>query len=126
MKDGQRLFEENKRTPVSLRIENVLEEPLNEVIPSQDRYRECFNRFEYLAGLVYADIVRSTYKNNSFRGPDGCFVYSSRIRNIVECEIDEEGKEWAPLQDGLFGADLDRLKHVKEKYDRFLDKTRYR
>ena len=43
--------------PVSDHLYARLREPLRGQIPSDDDYQICFDRFEYLLGLIYADLV---------------------------------------------------------------------
>ena len=42
------------------------------------------------------------------------------ITRIVKDEINQRGKDWPPLQAGLAGGSLERLRSVKPKYDKHL------
>lgn len=43
-------------TPLSDYLYELLREPLRDVLPQEDRYTRCFDRFEYLLALVHSDL----------------------------------------------------------------------
>ncbi len=100
-------------TPLSLYIERTLRPHFAELIPVEREYAEAFDRFEYLASLVYADL------SDSFFCAGGCFEwrrepYGHRgLPEIVGHEIEESGDGWPPLKAGLFGGSLERLREVR-------------
>ncbi len=101
-------------TPLSLYIERTLRPQFADLIPDEHDYTEAFDRYEYLASLVHADLYDSVF----FAG--GSFewrreLYGHRwLPEIVGHEIDESGDDWAPLNAGLFGGSLERLREVRE------------
>lgn len=119
-------------TPLSDHLYMVLRESLKEYLPQDIRYQECFDRFEYLLGLVYVDL---RYKQNGNApepirvwGPVGCFMwrdgrYSNecRIMKEIELEVTKAGKDWPILAAGLFDASVERFQFIKTSYDQFVN-----
>jgi hypothetical protein len=119
-------------TPVSDHLLDELRGPLREFLPRDKDYQEIFDRFEYLLGLVHADLNRDEY-NNGWWGPFGCFAWRGRhfnqavdISQRLAEEIDAEGAGWPLLKSGLFGGSLEQLKIAKTKFDCFLSTVRFR
>lgn len=103
-----------------------LRNSLREFLPRDDDYETAFNRFEYLLGLVHADMNRLEWNGDAWWGPIGLFAASDRhyprdggIAGIVDKELDKEGAGWPLLKAGLFGGNLEQVKTAKAKYDAF-------
>ncbi len=115
-------------TPVSDHLYALFHSPMREYKPAKDDYQRTFDRFEYLLGLVHADLVRREYDNNKLWGPVGCFGWRGRhigrweggVHSELEEELDKQGQTWPPIAAGLFGGSLDRVKDVKKKFDTFV------
>ena len=70
-------------------------------------YLEAFDRFEYLASLVYADQAALQGEGVGW-APIGCFGWRRGIVTIVDREIQNEGQSWPAFR--LFGGSgFDRL-----------------
>lgn len=65
---------ERNHTPVSDQLFRVLREPLRYVLASDEDYEGCFDRFEYLCGLIYVDVAGE--RGDSVWGPVGRFKQS--------------------------------------------------
>ena len=121
LRGGQR----NYLTPLSDHLCSLFEEPLKEYLPTAPDYEEAFDRFEYMLGLVCADL-RQERKAYGFWGPVGSFGWRHRHEpekhNMVkvESEIAAAGDNWAPLRTGLFGGSLERAREIKTKFDQFV------
>jgi hypothetical protein len=112
-------------TAASDYLVDLLRPVLQETFPLKNRYEECFDRFEYLMALVYADLRQkspspSTIKK--FWGPTGRFGWRNPGRpadtlQVVAGEIKKFGENWAPLKAGLFEGSLDHLNTVKAGFD---------
>ncbi|MCK5342366.1 MAG: SIR2 family protein, partial [Candidatus Heimdallarchaeota archaeon] len=63
---------ENSPTPVSSYLFEILREPLREILPQDVDYQKCFERFEYLLGLIYVDLKEKNDRGY-YRGPVGNF-----------------------------------------------------
>lgn len=118
---------DRRHTPVSDYLFDKLHATLREYIPRDEDYQAKFDRFEYLLGLVHADLTRDE-RGDGWWGPVGCFKWrnayhpeSGAIYKIGK-EMELEGANWAPLKAGLFGGSVDQAKTAKAKFDAFLSK----
>lgn len=119
---------ENHYTPVSSYLFEVLREPLREILPQDVDYQKCFERFEYLLGLIYVDLNEKNDKGY-YRGPVGNFWRKNRydsansIMSKVEHEISENGENLPLLNIGLFDGSIERIQEVKTEYDKHISKV---
>jgi SIR2-like domain len=113
--------------PVSDHLYARLRDPLRSQIPSDDEYQACFDRFEYLLGLAYADLESDTEIRGV--GPIGCFGWRYQrhfadepagLMEWVSEEARQAGESWAPLRAGMFRGSLERFWEVKTAFDRFV------
>ncbi len=89
-------------------------------------YENCFDRFEILLALVYADSEKN-YKESHFWCPSGRFAWKYRndLSNPLKELIDEANREmnsWGPIKAGLFSGDYVRFKVVAEELTQFIPK----
>jgi hypothetical protein len=124
-KHGQQLPGMDRRyTPLSDHLYEVLRNVLRDILPDEAQYQKCFDRFEYLYALVYADF--NLKQGGDGWGPIGCFGWRYRHRNSLMKELDEEianvGKEWPPLKAGLFDSSVERVREVKGVLDAHIQK----
>ena len=127
---GRMLPEMDRRfVPVSDHLYSRLREPLRDQIPSDDDYKLCFDQFEYLLGLTYADLESKTEIRGV--GPLGSFGWRYRrhfadedsgVAGRLEDEARQAGESWAPLQAGFFGGSLERFWKVKSGFDQFVQR----
>lgn len=115
--------------PVSDHLYARLREPLRGLIPSDEDYQIYFDRFEYLIGLIYADLESKTEIRGE--GPVGCFGWRYRrhfsdedsgVAGRLEDEARQARESWAPLQAGFFGGSLERFWKVKSAFDQFVER----
>lgn len=117
-------------TPLSEHLCALLREPLRIAIPRDGKYEETFDRFEYLLGLVCGDLVVPGPSQGEGWGPAGCFLWrhyhdqTRRVMSRVEQELQAAGDQWPPLQAGLFGGNLERLRTRKSLFDAFIQQLR--
>ncbi len=135
---GQKLpYMRGCHTPLSEHLYKVVREPLREFLPQDIDYEECFDRFEYLLGLVHADLYLELL--GSPYGPVGRFgwkyefgvkngyaVYKNPIVEEIELESIDAGDNWLPLTTGLFNGSLERFLYIKKAYDQDLGEVRRR
>lgn len=114
---GQELHDGNQRryTPVSDHLHDSLRDVLRQVIPSDEQYTVTFDRFEFLLGMIVADLKAHSdegiyipsplvgsyawrYKHAQGKGP----------RDWIRTELDS--KEWKGLPGGLFNGSIDRAR----------------
>lgn len=105
-------------------LEARLRDSLRPVIASDKRYRWAFDRFEYLWGLIYADLAESPWADGKVRGPVGLFVrrWPDQLRaphKAITQEIESAGVDWPLLRAGFFGGNLERLQMKKKGFDEF-------
>lgn len=114
---------ERKKTALSQWIEPRLRDSLRPVISSDVRYQQAFDRFEYLWGLVHADLYQSPWQDGRIWGPVGNFAWRSgepeHVSKIIDRELESDGEGWPLLQEGFFDGDLKRLKNTKGGFDAF-------
>lgn len=118
-------------TPVSGHLYVRLRGALREFLPRDEDYQDAFDRFEYLFGLVHADLNRDEFKSGWW-GPVGCFAWrggrfnqDGRISQRIAAEIEAEGSNLPLLKAGLFGGSLEQLKTAKTKFDSFLGSVNF-
>ena len=115
---------EGSNYPLSDHLFQVLREPLKEFLPHDIDYRNCFERFEYLFGLIHADLKEEDFRDKWW-GPVGIFGVWNYFSGIdimseVEEEISEKGEDWPLLNFNLFDGSIERLKEVKKGFDEYI------
>ncbi|MDX2110951.1 MAG: SIR2 family protein [Verrucomicrobiota bacterium] len=109
---------EGHYTPGSDYIYAKLRDPLRTYLPRDEDYNDIFDRFEYILGLVHADMRRLDVVNGWW-GPHGCFMwrqfslegrFSTKIR-----------PDWPLLKAGLFAGSCQQALTAKVHYDGFLN-----
>jgi hypothetical protein len=86
---------------------------------SERDYLTAFDRFEYLAALVFADFYDTEHPTyGTVWVPLGRYAerYSSLFAE-VQAEISRQRDGWPLLRAGLFGGSLDRVLALKQKVD---------
>lgn len=103
-----------------LSVLGALREPLRELVPMQERYLDCFDRFEYFLGLVVTD--QQLEWNERFSAWVGAFVWRDNgprhesTFEQVDAEASAAGADWSPLRAGLFGGNVDRWERARTTY----------
>jgi len=122
---------DRRHTPVSDHLFNKLRGPLREFLPQDEDYQDAFDRFEFLLGLVHADLNRREVEGGWW-GPLGCFAWrgrdfhqEGRVSQKIGAEIETAGAFWPLLQVGLFGGSLQQLKTAKTKFDGFIGRINF-
>jgi hypothetical protein len=95
-----------------------LRAPFEEILPSDDDYRECFDRFEYMLDLVHAELhFKETGRYATHGG-----IYAIReeipkqegIVNKLDLEMLQMEEElWPPFAAGLFGGHIGQFAKIK-------------
>lgn len=119
---------DNNVTPLSNRINKHLQNIFTNLLPQDDEYQNCFDRFEYLFALIQAD--RSEKAGDDFGGQPGRFIwrrfrYADSIINEIEKEAKLAGNEWAPLKAGIFDGKMERFFQIKEPFDKRMENHRF-
>lgn len=116
---------ERHYTPLSDHLYDHLRIFLKGFLPDDFHYQICFDKFEYLLALVYADLQEK--KIGSFWGPIGCFGWRYRrsdksVMNEIGLEIEKDYRPFIEtlIGAGLFNVSMERFKQVKKSYDEFL------
>jgi hypothetical protein len=111
---------------VSEYLNKLLKYPLAEILPQADEYDRCFDRFEYLLALVYADLQAKKYNVSEFFAAGGLFASEPRMRyqtseQRVQTKVKEEADrmrdDWAPLKAGLFDGLYERFNAVATGFE---------
>ena len=103
------------KLPTSQYIFQRLREQLRECVPGDGRYQELFLRFEYLVGLVVAEIYQKEW--DYYGATAGLYMTSRILPGLVQQEIDTQKVRWPFLRAGLFDGSLDRLRLAKAGFD---------
>lgn len=116
------------RTPSSQFLHKALRPLFHEIIPSDRDYTDVFDRYEYMASLVHADVYAQRGRGLAF--PGGCFFWrvdraGRRLSYVVAAEIKEVRDQWPPLRAGFFDGDLSRLLVVKQQVDETAARHRF-
>lgn len=121
--------------PVSEHLHETLREPLRQYLPDNEDYDGCFDRFEYLLALVYADLEDkrgdTPFAGPGMWGPVGRFgwrrrryaEYDGELQRLEE-EAERGQNDWAPLRAGLFDGSFERFQTVKRGFDEFVGSVR--
>ena len=127
--DGLRQ-ETRKHTPVSNELYAVLRAVFRDLIPTDEGYQDVFDYFEYLQTLAQVDYRINSKRDFALSG--GCFEWRGSFSspewppNIVNRGLERDGSGWAPLQAGMFGGDIARLKQAKRDVDKMAHRRNFR
>ena len=114
---GQALHDGNQShyTPVSDHLHDSLRDALRQVILSDEQYTATFDRFEFLLGMIVADLkahgVQGTYMPSPVVGSYAWrykHAQGQGPRDWIKTELDSE--EWEGLLGGLFDGSIDRAR----------------
>jgi len=92
------------------RVEEALRDPMRELIPDDQQYSQVFEELEMLSDMVVVD------RFEAVRGREIRYPRSRYWELSLGEKIEAQGEDWAPLQAGFFGGDLDRVETVIERY----------
>ena len=118
-----------KYVPLSEHLFAVLRDPLRDILPDDTKYENCFDRFEYLFGLIHADL--NAKQNQHFWGPIGRFgwkagrSFDKTIIKEIENESTEAKDSWPPLLAGLFDGSFKHFLEVKTAFDGIIGKLHW-
>ena len=119
---------ERHHTPVSDHLFNILRQPLIRLLPIDSQYERVFADFEYLWCLLHVDAEKQRGSDHIW-APYGSFMWrwerggiKDNYFNQTKVVIEKVDTNWPPLQGGLFGGDVNRLKSAKELADPILQK----
>lgn len=121
---------ENRHTPTSDHLFEVLREPMREFLPDDEDYEDAFDRLEYLIGLAHADLTRGDWED-AWWGPLGRFAWRGRSRRrgnvaqVVGTEIESQGAEWPLIRAGLFDSSLEQARKSKSMFDTFVSRCHF-
>jgi hypothetical protein len=110
---------ERRYSPVSDHLYEVLRHPLREILPEDVQYQKCFDRFEYLLALIYADLHER--QTGRIWAPVGCFGWryhsypEGSIMNEIEKEVNAVGDKWPLLLMGHFDGTTGRFRSIASK-----------
>lgn len=112
--------------PISQHFFDRLLPEFRDYVSGENEFRAAFNRFEYLAALVYADLEQQQNPGPDYDvwGPHGLFVGrgGAAVTADFQKELDREGNEMPLLKAGAFGGSIERLKAVKQPFDESIKK----
>lgn len=114
-------------TPASQYISDAVYEDFANVVLSKHEYVQAFDKYEYIASLVYLDHLLLDKDHGRDWLPVGAYRWRSwgdrgqhNVAVHVNEELDKLGSEWPPLRAGLFGGDLSRVRDVIDNANKWL------
>ena len=129
---ARQLLEDMDRryTPVSDYLFSILRPTFVTLIHDGEIYERAFDNFEYLWCLLHVDALKQGGNSHPWT-PYGSFAWRwnrfedhGRFSHQMKLALDNRDATCPPLKAGLFGADLNRLKFVKEFSDELLQRIR--
>ena len=107
--------------PMSEYLFKILQPQLDDALFLGKTYESAFDEFEVLFALVCADIRKQNGRDAW--GPIGRFGWKhSKNDNApltrVITQAKSDGKNWLPLQAGLFGGEISRFLEAAEQYEK--------
>jgi len=116
----------NEVVPRSEYLFNLLQPMLDDLLCLGLDYENCFDRFEVLLALVYADLRKSN-KKLRFWCPVGRFAWKFLHRDInplkeIIDEADREKDSWGPIKAGLFHGEYSRFEDIASNLKEFIPK----
>jgi hypothetical protein len=124
---------ERRHTPLNDYLYETLREPLAGFFAGDNDYTKCFDRFEYLLGLVHVELAAEQDALTSLRaeswGPVGSFGWRNRYfpEKTVMYEVGQELEQgldaWPPLKEGLFSLSVDDFRPAKNSFDAFVSRV---
>jgi hypothetical protein len=109
------------KTPISDLLFSTLRKDFIKLMPDENRYLRCFDRFEYLYALYCASWRKS--QGASLMFPPGRFAWRRydgtdiSVQDEIGEEIREQGIEWPLIKNGLFGDSAKTLLSIKDEVD---------
>jgi hypothetical protein len=120
-------------SPTSDYLYETLREPLVEFFTRENNYTKCFDRFEYLLGLVHVELAKdqesSLFPDEGRWGPVGRFGWKYRhhpertVMHEVGQEFEQTLSEWPPFKEGLFDLSVDDFRTTKASFDSFVSRV---
>jgi len=137
------LLEELYRYPLLRALENtdisnpedyivtIIDKYVDEYLPSNSRYEDVFDIFEYLIGMIYIGLKRVDFLTGNTIAPGYRLArkyyipfYSDEEPEFIYNFIEEglkEGKEWSLLKAGFFNSSPEKLKECFTEYKKYLE-----
>ena len=110
------------RYPVNTHLSHKLRGFFREYLPRDEDYEEVFDRFEYLFGLVHADLNRfEPNDRKGWWGPKGWFEYRNKTIEKISTEMELAGADWPLLKAGLFAGSVQQAQVAKDQFNAFLN-----
>ncbi|OJW21207.1 MAG: hypothetical protein BGO49_24655 [Planctomycetales bacterium 71-10] len=112
------------RFPISQHLFSVLQPEFQNYVSGESELRSAFERFEYIAALVYADQERQqSPQSDHVWGPIGIFArwkFQTEVADELKRQIEQHGNELPLLKGGAFGGKVERLEFAKTRFDEFV------
>lgn len=108
-------------------LQRVIRPALIDILPSDRKFTEAFDRFEAFLALAYADLSYTGEDREVGWVPAGNF-HRRRDDQVsvwerMKWEADTDEENWAPLQAGLFHGSVEYYRGLKGRVDQFLSRT---
>ena len=114
-------------TPINDYLYSCMKEIVKTYLPDDKKYEEFFDIFEYLAGLIYLDVLNKDRGSTigRFAWKRGTPFTRGRLPQSIEDFVEnglKQGDAWPLLKAGFFNGSIDRFKEYREVYDSFLER----
>lgn len=110
------------RYPFNGHLFHKLRRFFREYLPRDEDYEEVFDRFEYLFGLVHADLNRFKQEHTpGWWGPKGWFEVRNKTIQKISTEMETAGADWPLLKAGLFAGSPQQALTARDQFNAFLN-----
>jgi len=121
--------QDRKHTPMNNITYDFLKPHLMEMLSSEDEFKSLFDRFEYLAAMIYIDLVPDRERGEYAWAPPGQFAWrnmsNTHISKIIENEITTQANNWPLLKSEIFSGKVEQAQKCKKLLDAFIPKLQW-
>lgn len=120
-------------TPVNDYLYSYMREIVNTYLPDDKKYKDFFDIFEYLIGLIYLDVINKSTSIEIEGSTLGRFAWQrgtpfnrERLPQLIEDFVENglrQGNKWPLLKAGFFNGSVDRFKECREAYESLLKRV---
>jgi len=114
-------------TPINDYLYSCMREIVKTYLPDDKKYEEFFDIFEYLAGLIYLDLLNKDRGSTigRFAWKRGTPFIRGRLPQSIEVFLEnglKQGDNWPLLKVGFFKSSIKRFEKCREVYESLLKK----
>jgi hypothetical protein len=110
-------------------VQSALQPHFSGLYPSDRRWNQAFDHFEYFFAILYLDQKETPSDQDpprSMWAPCGSFLWRTRsgVMQDFRRQLEREGEEWGPIRTGLFRRNAEALFTLLEGFEQFVAQAR--